>query len=565
MRELLARFRPYFLYAGVFSFFINLLLLVPTLYMLQVFDRVLTSRSNETLVVLTVASALALVVMALLDQLRGRLLAAAGIALDSLLGPQVLKGLLANAAQLGGTEYVHGLRDVASLRAFLTGNGIFAVFDAPWLPFYLILIFVFHPVLGIVATLGAAFLIVLAIANEKLTREPLEKLQAESRKAARYIDTSLRNAEVIGGMGMIEAVTRQWQDFNGEVQKRQLQANRLAGFAGGLTKFTRQFLQTAMLCAGAYLVIDQHVTAGVMMAATIILSRALAPVEMLISGWKSLVEARAANARLDQLLQARPADQAPTELPAPAGHLALERVVFAARGMDKAIIKGVGFELAAGEVLGLIGPSASGKSTLARLIIGLWRPNSGTVRLDGSDIGHWPRERLGPHIGYLPQDVELFAGTVAENIARLGEADSAAVIDAARRAAAHDMILRLPKGYDTPIGEGGAALSGGQRQRIALARALYGNPRLVVLDEPNANLDAEGEAALMQAMAGLKQAGVTLVVISHRPSLLAGADKLLVLRDGAVDLFGPRQEVLARLTRGAPPAAPLKAVDGGAP
>lgn len=563
MSEFLARFRPYFLYAGVFSFFINLLLLVPTLYMLQVFDRVLTSRSNETLVVLTLASGLALVVMAILDQLRGRLLAAAGIALDSLLGPRVLKGLLANAAQLGGTEYVHGLRDVASLRAFLTGNGIFAVFDAPWLPFYLILIYVFHPLLGVVATLGAAFLIVLAIVNERLTREPLEKLQAESRKAARYIDISLRNAEVVGGMGMIEAVTRQWQTHNVEVQKRQLQANRLAGFAGGLTKFTRQFLQTAMLCAGAYLVIDQHVTAGVMMAATIILSRALAPVEMLISGWKALVEARAANARLDQLLKSRPVDMPVTELPAPAGRLALERVVFAARGAEKPIIKGVGFELGAGETLGLIGPSASGKSTLARLIIGLWRPNSGTVRLDGSDIGHWPRERLGPHIGYLPQDVELFSGTVAENIARLGAADSAAVIDAAQRAAAHDMILRLPKGYDTPIGEGGAALSGGQRQRIALARALYGNPRLVVLDEPNANLDAEGEAALMQAMVGLKRSAVTLVVISHRPSLLGGVDKLLVLRDGMVDLFGPRQEVVARLSRVAPPSSNLKAVEGG--
>ncbi len=562
MRELLSRFRSFFVYAGVFSFFINLLLLVPTLYMLQVFDRVLTSRSNETLVMLTIASAVALIVMALLDQLRARLLAAAGIALDSLLGPRVLGGLLANAAQLGGTEYVHGLRDVASLRAFLTGNGIFALFDAPWLPFYLILIFVFHPLLGIVATLGATLLILLAVANEKLTREPLERLQAESRKASRYIDASLRNAEVVGGMGMIGAVTRQWQALNTLVQHRQLEANRLAGMAGGMTKFLRQFLQTAMLCAGAYLVIDQHVTAGVMMAATIILSRALAPVEMLISGWKSLVEARAAHGRLDELLRARPAELAATELPAPRGHLILERVVFAAKGMERPIVKGVGLELAPGEALGLIGPSASGKSTLARLMIGLWRPVSGTVRLDGADIGGWPRERLGPHIGYLPQDVELFAGTVAENIARLGEPDSPGVIEAAQRAAAHDMILRLAKGYDTPVGDGGASLSGGQRQRIALARALYGNPRLVVLDEPNANLDADGEAALMAAMAGLKRAGVTLVVISHRPSLLAGVDKLMVLREGAVDLFGPRQDVLARLSRGAPPPPGLKAVDG---
>jgi PrtD family type I secretion system ABC transporter len=321
----------------------------------------------------------------------------------------------------------------------------------------------------------------------------------------------------------------------------------------GITKFMRQIIQTIMLCAGAYLVIDQNVSGGVMMAATIILGRALAPVEMLIGGWRGLVDARSAWERLDALLQKRKGREHNTALPKPTGQIAAERLVFAVPGAEKAIIKGISFELAAGESMGLIGPSASGKSTLVRLLLGVWPPHSGIVRLDGADISSWPRSRLGRHLGYLPQDVELFSGTVAENIARLGEPEPQAVIAAAQRANAHEMILRLPQGYDTQIGEGGAALSGGQRQRIGLARALYGKPRIVVLDEPNANLDGEGEAALTQAMAGLRQAGITLIVVSHRPSLLAGMDKLLVIRDGTLELFGPRSEVLSRLTRGAVP------------
>ncbi|KAF0166716.1 MAG: ATP-binding cassette subfamily C bacterial [Rhodocyclaceae bacterium] len=566
MRQLIGRFRPFFVYAGLFSLCVNLLLLVPSLYMLQVFDRVLASRSNETLVMLTLAAAVALIIMGLLDLLRARLLATAGITLDAMLGPQVLDGLLANAAKLGGTEYVHGLRDVSVLRGFLTGSGIFALFDAPWLPCYIILIFVFHPLLGSVALVGAGLLILLAFFNEKLTREPLERLQSGSRRAARFVDTSLRNAEVVSALGMLPAVTRRWAGLNTEVQKLQIDTTHLAGVMSGATKFMRQFIQIAMLCAGAYLVIDQHVTGGVMMAATIILGRALAPVEMLIGGWRTLVDARSAYARLDKLLESQAARQDVTELPPPEGRLSVERVVFAAKGSDKAIIKGASFELPAGDSMGLIGPSASGKSTLARLIIGVWKPLSGVVRIDGADVASWPRERIGQHVGYLPQDVELFSGSVAENIARLGDGSSAAVIAAAQRANAHEMVLRLPQGYDTQIGEGGASLSGGQRQRIGLARALYGDPRLVVLDEPNANLDAEGETALMQAMAELKQAGVTLILITHRPSILSGVDKLLVLREGMVEAYGPRAEVMARVTpRGMPPApGAIKAVDGGA-
>lgn len=558
MKRLFKRFHPFFLYAGLISFCINVLLLVPSLYMLQVFDRVITSRSNETLVMLTLAAAAALLMMAVLDALRARLLSAAGVAMDAMLGPRVLEGLLTDAARLGGTEHINGLRDVATLRGFFTGSGIFALFDAPWLPFYVLITFLFHPLLGAIALAGAVVLVALVFLNEKLSHEGLEQLQAGSRKSTRYIDASLRNAEVISALGMLPALTRRWITLNAEMEKHQLESSRLAAHMTGLTKFMRQFVQTIMLCAGAYLVIDQNVSGGVMMAATIILGRALAPVEMLISGWRGLVDARGAWGRLDRVLQQRKDREHNTALPKPSGQISAERLVFAAPGAEKAIIKGVSFDLKAGESMGLIGPSASGKSTLVRLMLGIWPPHSGIVRLDGGDIASWPRSRLGRYIGYLPQDVELFSGTVAENIARLGEPEPQAIIAAAQRANAHEMILRLPQGYDTQIGEGGAALSGGQRQRIGLARALYGKPRIVVLDEPNANLDGEGEAALAQAMAGVRQAGITLIVVSHRPSLLAGVDKLLVLREGSVEMFGPRTEVLSRLTRGAvPPPTPM--------
>ena len=556
MRSLFKQFRPFFIYAGLFSFCINLLLLIPSLYMLQVFDRVIASRSNETLVMLTLAASAALVMMAALDLLRARLLAAAGVAMDAILGPRVLDRLLTDAASLRGAESTNGLRDVSLLRGFFTGNGIFALFDAPWLPFYVLIIFLFHPLLGVVALAGALLLVGLVALNEKMSHQRLEDLQSSSRKTTRYVDTSLRNAEVISALGMLPALTRRWVALNGEVEQLQLESSRLAAHMNGVTKFMRQFIQIAMLFAGAFLVIDQNVSGGVMMAATIILGRALAPVEMLIGGWRGMVDAHTAWLRLDTLLRHRNDPEDNTALPAPSGKIAAERLVFAVPGAEKAIIKGITFELNAGESLGLIGPSASGKSTLARLLLGVWQPHSGTVRLDGADIASWPRQRLGPYIGYLPQDVELFAGTVAENIARLEQPEAESVIGAAQRANAHEMILRLPQGYDTQIGEGGAALSGGQRQRIGLARALYGTPRLVLLDEPNANLDGEGEAALLKAMAALKQSSATLIVVTHRPSLLADMDKLLVLRDGTLELFGPRTEVLTRLTRGTVPPPP---------
>jgi len=546
VRDLVSRLRPLFAYAALFSLAINALLLVPPLYMLQVFDRVLASRSGETLAVLSAAAVVALLVMALLDVLRARLLAMGGVALDRRLGPRVIDGLLVHTARLSGATYLNGLRDVNTLRGFLGGTGLMTLFDAPWLPFFLLVIFLFHPLLGAVALAGAVVMIMLAWLNEKLTREPLESAQVESRRAARFIDANVRNAEVVTALGMLPAVTRRWARLNDTALLEQMRASRVGGTFSGSTKFARQFIQLAMLAAGAYLVVAQDVTAGVMIAATILLGRALAPVETLVAGWRNLVEARSAWRRLDQLLKATPRAEPHTELPVPKGKVEVEKVVFGFK--DKPIVRGVSFALQPGEALALIGPSASGKSTLARLIVGVWKPVAGVVRLDGADVATWPREGLGPHIGYLPQDVELFGGTVAENIARLGEPEAAEVIRAAQRAHVHDLVVRLPKGYDTEIGESGQALSPGQRQRIALARALYGNPRLVVLDEPNANLDHEGEDALVRALAVLKADGVTVVIIAHRPSLLRGVDKMLVLREGAVERFGTCAEVMARVT-----------------
>jgi PrtD family type I secretion system ABC transporter len=549
VRDLVFRFKRLFVYAGLFSLAINLLLLVPPLYMLQVFDRVLASRSGETLAMLSVAAIGALLVMALLEVVRARLLAAASVALDRNLGPRVLDGLLAQTARLSGAAHLNGLRDVAALRSFLAGPGLMTLLDAPWLPFFLLVIFLFHPLLGALALAGALAMVTLAWLNERLSRGPFERAQAEARRAGRFIDASVRNAEVVNALGMLPAVTRRWQSLNDAALVEQLRAVGVGGTFAGWTKFTRQFIQIAMLAAGAYLVVTQEVTAGVMMASTILLGRALAPVETLVAGWRGMVEARSAWARLDQLLKATPVADPGTRLPAPAGKVQVEQLVFGFRAGARPVLRGVSFALEPGEALGLIGPSASGKSTLARLIVGVWRPVSGAVRLDGADVSAWPREQLGPYIGYLPQDVELFGGTVAENIARLAAPDDAEVVRAAQRAHAHEFILRLPKGYDTDIGEGGQALSPGQRQRVGLARALYGSPRLVVLDEPNADLDHDGEEALLRTLQSLKETGVTLIVIAHRPSLLRGVDKMLVLRDGAVERFGPRAEVMERVTR----------------
>jgi PrtD family type I secretion system ABC transporter len=559
MREYLEKCKFFFIYAGIFSFFINLLMLAYPIYMMQLFDRVFGSRSNETLVMLTIAVLGAFAVWAALEMLRSRLLVRAGVALDRLLGEPVLAELLRNTKAPSPAAQAASMRDVHTLRGFLTGPSIHAFFDAPWAPLYILLIYIFHPLFGVIATVGIALLFTLTWIDEKVTKPVLNRANDKFRESSRFLDSSLRNGEVVNAMNMGPAVGARWRRLNDEVLSLQALASNRAGTIMAFTKFLRYSLQIVMLAAGAYLIIDQHTTPGVMIAATLIFGRALAPVELATMSWKALIDARAAYARLSGLLAGAEEDSSPVELPAPQGRLNVDKVVFA-RDISRPVLKGVSFELAPGESLGLIGPSGAGKSTLARVLLGLWSPVSGSVRIDGASIADWSAEQLGPHLGYLPQDVELFSGTVADNIARMGDpaANSERVIAAAKRAHVHELILAMPNGYETEIGDGGARLSGGQRQRIALARAVYGTPRLVVLDEPNSNLDSEGEEALVKTLAQLKADGATVIVASHRPSLLAGVDKLLFLKEGRVEIFGPRQEALARLGRAGvySPAAP---------
>lgn len=551
MKNILIAARPAFVHAAAFSLLVNVLMIVPALYMLQVFDRVLSSRSTDTLLLLTVVTVLTLVAMLLIDIVRARLLMTAAVSLERRLAPAVIEALVSSATRTRPEASMHGMRDVAAIRGFLTGPGILAVLDAPWLPVYLALIALFHPLLGVVAGVGSAVLVALAWTNERIARTAMEGVQTESRRSGRFIELCVRNADTVTALGMLPRILTTWRTRTATYRRLLGESGSVSATAGGLVRFARQLLQVLMLATGAYLVVEARVSAGVMIAATVLLSRALAPVESLVAGWRSLVEARSAARRLRALVgDPRPAA---TSLPAPTGAVAAERVVFAVPGADRPILKGITFALEGGDAVGLIGPSGSGKSTLARLLVGAWQPASGRVRLDGADLATWSRDEIGPSIGYLAQDVELFDGTVNENIARLGVGDDAEVVAAARRANAHEMILALPGGYDTPVGEGGCVLSGGQRQRIALARALYGSPSLVVLDEPNASLDAEGEDALARTLLGLKASGVTTIVISHRPSILAHVDKVIVLNDGLVEMIGPRSEIVARVTRGSVP------------
>jgi PrtD family type I secretion system ABC transporter len=556
--------RPFVLLAGAASLLLNLALLMPAIYMVQVFDRVFASRSVETLVMLTALVLLALAFGYCMDTVRARALAWAGGALDRRLSPAALSAVLHRAAAATARRDTDALRDIGQLRAFLNSNGIQALLDAPWLPLYVAVIGLMHPLLGVAAAIGAALLFALGVLTERLTRADTERVLRGSRAANHHAEALTRNAEAIIGMGMTSMAIAAWRTRHDELLDTQTALGATSSRLAALARTARQGLQVAMLGLGAWLVIGADASPGIMVAATILLGRALQPAEHLITGWKGLIEARGAWRRLSD----RPSPLSTASnlvLPVPSGRLEVERVVFATAPIRPALIKGIGFQLEAGESLGLVGPSASGKTTLIRLILGIWTPQAGCVRLDGADISHWDRDALGQHVGYLPQDVELFAGTVAQNIARLGPVDSEHVVEAACSAHAHEMILRLPEGYDTQIGEAGAVLSGGQRQRIALARALYGNPRLVVLDEPNANLDAEGEMALMAALAELKARGATLIMVGHRHKLMSQLDKLAVLTDGALEAFGPTAVVLPGLRAMARPSARLSVVQATQP
>ena len=532
-----------------FSLAINILQLASPLYMMQVFDRVLSSRSGDTLIMLTLITVLAVAVMALIEAIRSQMLVRIGNWLDDRLGPTVFSGALKTALRSDPARAAQGLRDLATVRGFITGPSVTPLLDAPWAPIFIVALFVLHPVLGLVGLIGGFVLFGLAILNEVLTKRPLRDAGLAASKSHHRAEAALRNAEVIRAMGMGDGVLRRWR----RESTGTMEAQRAAGTRGvailALSRFSRITIQTVILGAGAWLVIQHEASPGAMFASMFLLGRALAPVENAIGTWKSLVAARLARRRLAELVAAVPEEEAGMELPRPQGELMVERVVFMPPGGDEPTLRGVSLELAPGEVLGVIGPSAAGKSTLARLIAGTWTPSAGKVRLDGADISVWHDSNGSHHVGYLPQDIELFAGTVRDNIARLGEASPSTIIEAAKLVGLHEAIMRLPRGYNSEIGDAGLKLSGGQRQRIALARAIFGRPRLVVLDEPNASLDHEGEEALHKAIMKLKEMGTTIVMIAHRPSILGLADKLLVLRNGMVDAYGSRTEVIAKLNQ----------------
>jgi len=530
-----------------FSLAINLLMLATPLYMMQVFDRVLSSRSGDTLVMLTLITVLAIGVLALLEAIRAQMLVRIGNWLDDRLGPTVFAGALRAALRSDPARASQGLRDLSTMRGFITGPTVTPLLDAPWAPIFIIALFALHPLLGLIGLGGGVVLFGLALINEIVTKQPLRNANLAASRTHQRAEAALRNAEVIRAMGMGEGVLRLWRRDGAGTNAAQRAAGTRGGVILAFSKFSRLLVQTVILGAGAWLVIHQEASAGAMFASSFLLGRALAPVENAIGTWKSLVAARLAHRRLDELVSALPDEAKGMELPRPVGELVVERLVFVPPGAEEPSLRGVGFELAPGEVLGIIGPSAAGKSTLARLIAGTWSPTAGKVRLDGADIAVWHDSGGSQHVGYLPQDIELFAGTVRDNIARLGDATPTAVIEAAKLVGLHEIIMRLPRGYNSEIGEAGLRLSGGQRQRIGLARAVFGRPRLVVLDEPNASLDHEGEEALHHAIARLKEMGTTIVMIAHRPSVLGLADKLLVLRNGTVDAYGSRAEVIAKL------------------
>lgn len=547
---------------GLVSSIINLLYLTGSFFMLEVYDRVLPSRSLPTLVGLAVLVGVLYAFQGLLDLIRSRVLIRIGASIDETLNGPVFRAMVRLPLIAGDrADSVQPLRELDQLRSFMSGMGPAALFDLPWMPIYLAICFVFHPLIGWTATIGAALLVAMTALTEVTTRRPTR--EAAGFGSARHVlaEAGRRNAEVLGAMGMAGRVAAQWGETNRLYMASQRRAADRIGGIGAISKVLRMLLQSAVLGVGAWLVVRGEATGGIMIASSILTSRALAPVELAIANWKGFIAARQSWTRLTDLFAMSPDERQRTALPKPAVALAVEAVSAAPPGRNRLVVQDVAFALRAGQGLGVIGPSASGKSSLARLLVGVWRPVRGKVRLDGAALEQWTPEALGAEIGYLPQTVELLAGTVAQNISRFDPDPSAdAIVAAARAAGVHDLVLRLPDGYETEIGEAGGALSAGQRQRVALARALFNDPFLVVLDEPNSNLDAEGEAALTQALLSVRARGGIVVVVAHRPSALAGLDMLLVMAEGRAQAFGPKEEVLKKTTRPAPAAVPPPAV-----
>jgi PrtD family type I secretion system ABC transporter len=561
--EALRACRGAFIGVGVMSCIINLLYLTGSIFMLEVYDRVLPSRSVPTLVGLVVLAGGLYIAQGVLDLIRGRILGRIGTALDEALNARVFDTVVRLPLVVGGrNEGLQPLRDLDNVRAFLGGMGPSAFFDLPWLPLYLAICFAFHVLIGVTALVGAVFLVTLTLITEYMSRDPAREAMGLAARRNDLAASSRRNAEVLVAMGMAGRLTKRWSDANEKYLAGNQRASDVAGGLGAIAKVMRMMLQSAVLAVGAYLVIHQEATAGIIIAGSILSARALAPVDLAIAHWKTFVAARQSWHRLNRLLDQMPARPAQTLLQTPTSRLSIEGVSIVPPGDQKIIVQDVSFALTAGNGLGVIGPSGSGKSSLVRALVGVWQPFRGKVRLDGAALDQWSSDVLGRNIGYLPQDVELFAGTVAQNICRFDpEANSDAIIAAAKEAGVHDMIVKMRDGYNTEVGEQGHALSAGQAQRVALARALYGDPFLIVLDEPNSNLDTEGDEALTRAVRGARERGAIVVVVAHRPIGIEGVDQILVLKDGRMQAFGPKETVLAQVLqpRVVPPS-PIKIV-----
>lgn len=541
-------YRKLFGTLALFSGVINLLMLVPSIYMMQVFDRVLTSRNETTLLMLTLIVLGLFLLSSLLEWIRGQVMVRMSAGFDLQLGERLFGAAFERSLREQGANPAQVLSDLTTLRQFISGPALIALFDAPWFPFYLAVAFAFHHWLGWFATVGITLLIVLAVWNELVTRQSMAEANQLAVSASGYVNNTLQHAEVIQALGMLPVLRQRWARLQQRIIAAQSEASERSSRITAATRFVRMTWQALALGLGAMLVLENEISSGAMIAVSILLGRAMAPVEQAIGSWKSLGSAKSSYERLCRLLADFPREAPRMPLPAPSGALRLDQLVVVPPGAERPVVNGVSFSLAKGEVMAVVGPSASGKSTLARAMVGIWPASKGAVRLDEADVGQWTRDALGPWLGYLPQDVELFDGTVAENIARFGAIDAQKVIEAARLAGIHEMILNLPKGYDSQLGGAkGVKLSGGQKQRLGLARALYGKPVLVVLDEPNSNLDEAGEGALVTAIKALKAEGSTVVLVTHRPNVLGVVDKLLILREGTVQMFGPRDQVLKAL------------------
>jgi ATP-binding cassette subfamily C exporter for protease/lipase len=532
---------------ALFSGVINLLMLAPSIYMMQVFDRVLTSRNETTLVMLSLIVLGLFILSGMLDWIRGQVMIRMSAGFDEQLGERVFSAAFERNVVESTANPSQVLSDLSTLRQFITGPGLIAFFDAPWLPIYLTACFLFHPWLGFFALSGSLILIALAIWNEYATRRHMAQANQLSLSTSSYINSTLQHAEVIQALGMLAALRGRWAALQQRVLVAQAAASKRSLAIAGMTRFIRVSWQSLSLALGAYLVLENQISAGAMIAVSILLGRAMAPVELAIGSWKQLDGARNSYRRLNELLAAYPAQSARMPLPPPTGAVRLNNLVVVPPGANSPAVNGVNIALDKGEVIAVVGPSASGKSSLVRALVGIWPAAQSSVRLDGADVAQWSRADLGPHLGYLPQDIELFDGSVAENIARFGDIDSLKVIEAARMAGVHEMILHFPQGYETRLGAGAFKLSGGQKQRIGLARALYGRPALIALDEPNSNLDEAGESALLAAIQALKEAGSTVVLVTHRSNVLAVVDKMLLLKEGKQHLYGTRDYVLKTL------------------